>query len=187
MLPGNIQRAVMDGKFEETEEGLFVPACRSMIRGIVQYSKRGEPVEQTHNLIVDQGLTYLVEAATGGTAQISTWYVAVFTGDVSVQGSWTAANFASNATEFTNYENGNRPTWEKGAVATGARDSFSNKAEFKSTVNGAMIRGAALISSATKGGTTGVLIGATRFNTAKPLDEEEILDVGYGLQISAVT
>lgn len=187
MLDAETKRAIVDGRFEQSDEGVLVPETRTLIQGIVQYAKRGEPVEQTHNLIVNQGLNYLLEAATGGQSPITTWYVAVFTGDVSVQSSWTASNFASNATEFTQYEAGSRPSWSPGSVASGARDSFSSKAEFKSTTDGAMIRGAALISSSTKGGTGGVLMGATRFNNAKPLDEDEILDVGYGLQVTAVT
>lgn len=186
MLNDANKRAILDGNFEETENGVFIPTTRSLVQGVVVYNKRGEPEEVTHNLIVSQGLNYLLEAATGGTSAIGSWYVAVFTGDVTVQASWTAANFATNATEFTNYENANRPAWNASAVSGGARDSFANKAEFKSAENGVTLRGAALISSSSKGGASGILMGATRFTTSKGLDEDEILDVGYGLQVSAV-
>lgn len=187
MFSDSMKRAILDGRFEETEQGLFVPSERSMIQGIVSYGKRGEPEEWTHNLIVNQGLTYLVATATGEVPQQANWYVAVFSGDVTVAATWTAANFATNATEFTQYVNGTRPAWAPGATTTGARDSFAAKAEFESSVNGAMVRGAALLSSSTKAGTGGTLMGATRFTNAKPLDTGEILDVGYGLQITAVT
>lgn len=186
MLNDANKRAILDGNFEETENGVFIPTTRSLVQGVVKYNKRGEPEEVTSNLIVNQGLNYLLEAATSGTSAIGNWYVAVFSGDVTVQASWTAANFATNATEFTNYENANRPAWNASEVSGGARDSFAHKAEFKSTVDGATLRGAALISSSAKGGTAGVLMGATRFTSSKGLDEEEILDVGYGLQVSAV-
>lgn len=189
MFSDSMKRAIMDGRFEETELGLFVPSERSMIQGVVAYGKRGEETEWTHNLIVDQGLNYLVGAATGAVTQISNWYVAIFSGDVTVQASWTASNFATSATEFTSYNTaqGVRPQWSPGAVGGGARDSFASKAAFTSSVDGATIRGAALISSSTLGGTAGTLMGATRFASAKPLDQDEILDVGYGLQISAVS
>lgn len=187
MFTDKMKRAILDGRFEETEQGIFVPSERSMIQGVVCYGKRGEELEWTHNLIVDEGLNYLVGAATGDTTAISNWYVAVFSGDVTVQASWTAANFTSNATEVTAYEESSRPSWSPGSVASGARDSFSNKASFTSDADGTVIRGAALISASGKESTSGKLMGATRFSSDKPLDEGEILDVGYGLQISAVS
>lgn len=186
MFSESMKKAILDGRFEETEQGLFVPSERSLIQGIVSYGKRGEPEEWTHNLIVDEGLNYLVGAATGSVTAIGSWYVAIFSGDVTVQASWTAANFNANATEVTTYVAASRPAWSPGAVASGARDSFSSKASFESNADGTIVRGAALISSSAKSGTGGTLMGATRFATDKPIDDDEILDVGYGLQISAV-
>lgn len=180
-------QAIQQGRFETTAEGLMVPSENTLVQGVVSYAKRGEPEEVTHNLIVGQGLTYLLAAAIGEVTPITSWYVAIFSGDVTVQGSWTAANFSANATEVTDYEGGTRLSWENGDVAAGAADSFSNKASFEASVDGVTVRGAALISNATKGGTTGTLIGATRFPTTKNLDTGEILDVGYGLQLSAIT
>lgn len=186
MFTDSMKKAILDGRFEETELGLFVPSERSLVQGIVCYGKRGEPEEWTHNLIVNEGLNYLVGSATGATAAISSWYVAIFSGDVVVQATWTAANFNTNATEVTAYVAANRPAWTPGAVASGARDSFASKASFESNADGTIARGAALISSSSKAGTTGTLMGATRFPSDKPIDTGEILDVGYGLQITAV-
>lgn len=187
MFNDNMKRAILDGRFEESEEGIFVPSERAMIQGVVAYGKRGEEADWTHNLIVGEGLNYLVGASTGAVPPIANWYIAVFTGDVVVQASWTAANFNSNATEFTQYDESSRPAWSPGSVASGARDSFSSKASFTSSTDGAILRGAALISANGKGSTSGTLMGATRFASDKPLDTGEILDIGYGLQISAVS
>lgn len=186
MFTESMKRAILDGRFEETEVGLFVPSERTLIQGVVKYSKRGEPEETTHNLIVNEGLDYIVGVSTGAVAQISNWFVAVFSGDVTVQATWTAANFATNSTEFTQYDEAARPAWVPGAVSSGARDSFASKATFTSSVDAAVIRGAALISSSAKSGTGGTLMGATRFPSDKNLDTGEILDVGYGLQLTAV-
>lgn len=186
MFSDSMKKAILDGRFEETEQGLFVPSERSMIQGIVSYGKRGEPEEWTHNLIVTEGLNYLVGAATGSTTAIASWYVAIFSGDVTVQATWTAANFSASATEITAYTAASRPSWTPGSVASGARDSFASKASFESTADGVVARGAALVSSSGKAGTAGTLMGATRFISDKPIDTGEILDVGYGLQITAV-
>ena len=122
----------------------------------------------------------------GATSSISSWYVATFSGDVTVLASWTASNFAANATEFTNYVAANRPAWNRGAVASGGVDSFASKASFESTQDTQTIRGAALISSSVKSSSSGTLMAASRFPSDKLLDTGEILDVGYGLQLTAV-
>lgn len=186
MLPEHIKQQIMDGRFEETELGFFLPQDRLMIRGTVRAQKRGEEEEETCNLIVGEGLNYLIGVATGSVAQIGSWYVAVFSGDVTVQNSWTAANFAATATEVTQYLSATRPAWTPGAVASGARDSFASKAAFQSTADGVVIRGAALVSASGKSSTGGTLMGAARLTTDKTLDTDETLDVGYGLQVSPV-
>lgn len=186
MLSNSMRKAIADGRVEQTEQGLYVPSERTLIQGYVSYGKRGEEAEHTHNMIVGEGLNYLVGVATGAVAAETNWYVAVFSGDVTVQPTWTAANFATAATEFTSYDEPDRPEWIPSAVSSGARDSFAAKSSFTSSQDGAVIRGAALISSASKSSTTGKLMGATRFPSAKTLDTGEILDVGYGLQLTAV-
>lgn len=186
MMDDNIRKAILAGRYEEADGGLYLPTERSLVQGVVCYGKRGEEEEWTHNLIVDEGRNYLVGVATGAVSAISNWYVAIFTGDVSVQPSWTAANFAANATEITQYDEATRPAWVPGAVASGARDSFASKASFTSSANGVVARGAALISASGKSATSGTLMGSTRFSTDKGLDIGEILDVGYALQITAL-
>jgi hypothetical protein len=183
MFNEQITRALADGRFEETDEGVLVPSARALIQGVWRYCKRGEPEEEATNMVVTQGRDYLLNAGLKNTGAIPAWYVAPFTGDVTVQASWTAATFASTATEATNYASATRPVWTGGAVAAGAVDSYAAKAEIKSTVNGLILRGAALVSVNTKSATTGTLFAAARFPSAKTLDIDEILDVGYGIQI----
>jgi hypothetical protein len=185
MFNERISRAILDGRFEETELGLLVPSERSIIQGVFRYCKRGEPEEMSTNLVVTQGLNYLVGVALKATTAITAWYIAPFSGDVTVQATWTAANFTANATEFTAYASATRPAWTGGSVTSGAVDSFAAKAEIKSTANGSVVRGAAMISVNTKSATTGTLLGASRFVSSKTIDLDEIIDVGYGLSITA--
>jgi hypothetical protein len=179
-------RAVLDGRFEETELGLFFPRERLMVTGRFAYNKKGEQEEYSDNLVVTEGLNYLVGVAVKSVTPITSWFVAPFSGDVTVQATWTAANFTSNATEVTAYSSATRPAWVGGSVTAGAVNSFAAKAEFAATSNGVVIRGAGMVSLSTKSGTTGTLLGASRFPSAKTLDTGEILEIGYGLQISPV-
>lgn len=182
----DIRDDYLAGKFERSEEGIYFPTSGILAKGVFRFNKRGEPEEVSENLVVNEGLDYLLAAAIGATSVISNWYVATFSGDVTVQATWTAANFVANATEWTNYVSATRPSWSRGSVASGAVDSFTTKAEFKSTQDGQVVRGAALVSSSAKSAVTGTLIASSRFPSDKNLDTDEILDVGYGLQLTAV-
>lgn len=182
----NIRDALVTGRFEQTPEGIYFPATRILAQGVFRVSKRGEPEELSQNLIVNEGLNYVLSAAVGLTAGIANWYIALFTGDVSVVGTWTAATFTATATEWTSYDEAARVAWTKGSVASGGIDSFSNKASFTSSSDTQVVRGAAMLSASAKSATSGVLLAASRFTSDKSLDTGEILDVGYGLQLSAV-
>ena len=181
-----IARAILDGRFEETEQGLFVPTARAMVAGVFCYHKRGEPEEFASNRLVTQGLDYLLGVALKAVSPHTVWYIAPFSGNVTVQATWTAANFTASATEVTAYAAAARPTWTGGSVASGTVNSFASKAEIKATSDGVVIRGAGMLSASAKSATTGTLLAAAKFASAKTLDTDEILDIGYGVTITAV-
>jgi hypothetical protein len=182
-----IEDALRAGRFQRNEDGsIFVPRERMLVQGVFSVAKRGEPEELSPNLVVNQGLDYILKAAVGETAGISNWYLAPFSGDVTVLATWTAANFTSNATEWTDYDETARQAWDQAAVASQGTDSFASKASFTSSSDGQTVRGVALISASGKSATSGTLLAAARLSSDKGLDTGEILDIGYGLQLTAV-
>lgn len=181
-----LKDALSKGRFDKTKDGIIFPDSKILAQGVFRYNIRGQEEEYSPNLVVNEGLDYLLSAAVSGASTITNWYIAVFTGDVTVQPTWTAADFTAAATEFVDYGSATRPDWTNGVVASGGVDSFANKAAFVSTTDGAILRGAALISGSGKGTTAGKLMAASSFASAKNLDTGEILDVGYGLQLTAV-
>lgn len=186
MLPKNIKKSLLAGEYEKTPEGIYLSKEKTLVNGVFRYNKRGEAEEFSENLVVDEALDYILGAAIATASPISSWYVATFSGDVTVLNTWTGGNFPANSTEWTNYVSAGRPAWTNGAVSAGGVDSFTTKAEFESTQDTQIVRGAALISSAAKGIAGGTLMAASRFPSDKNLDTGEILDVGYGLQLTAV-
>jgi hypothetical protein len=182
----NITDALKAGQYETTPEGVYFPRENVLAQGVFSVSKRGEPDEFSQNLIVNEGLDYVLKAAIGETAGIANWYIALFTGDVTVLATWTAATFTAASTEWTGYDEAARQAWTGSAVASQGSDSFSNKASFTSSSDTQTVRGAAMVTDSAKSGTSGVLLAASRFTSDKALDTGEILDVGYGLQLSAV-
>ena len=186
-MKDSLKRALLDGRFEDTEMGLLVPSERLFVQGVFYYNKRGEPEEQTRNMLVTEGRNYMLAAALKGGSVHTSWRIAPFAGDVTVQAAWTAATFTSAATEVTAYASATRPAWTGGDVSGGAVDSFASKAEIKATSDNVVIRGAALISASAKSSTAGTLLAAARFTSAKTLDTDEILDIGYGIQLVVAT
>lgn len=183
----DVEYALRMGRYQRNGDGsLFVPDSRILVRGVFCVAKRGEPFEYEQNLVVNQGLNYILQAAVGETAGIANWYIALFSGDVTPLASWTAANFTANSTEWTDYDESTRQAWDNAVVASQGVDSFASKASFTSSSDGQTVRGAALISASAKSATTGTLMAAIRLSSDKSLDTGEILDVGYGLQLAAV-
>ena len=177
------------GKYECTEDGIYFPSSRILAQGVFSVNKRGEPEEYSTNLVVTEGLDYLLAqglAAAGGAH--ATWYIALYTGSVTIAGTLTKNTFADFTDEWTDYDSGTHPQWDQQGVATGGIDSFASKASFVASA-AATVRGAALLSISQKptpNSGTGTLMAASNFNTPKALDIDEILDVGYGLQLTAV-
>ena len=180
-----ILHALDDGAFELSEDGILIPSLRVLAQGKFVFNKRGEPEEFSDNLVVTEGLNYILGAALRGVTPVSNWFIAIFGGDVTVGAAWTAANFTSNATELTAYTASARPAWSPAVVAGGVITSFAAKAEFvaNSTIT---VRGAGLLSASAKSATTGTLVAASRFTTDKGLADGEILDVGYQLTLTPV-
>ena len=181
-----IRDALKAGRYETTPEGIYIHSENTLVQGVFTVSKRGEAEEFSKNLVVNEGLDYILQAAVGETAGNANWYIALFTGDVTVVATWTALTFTATATEWTAYDEAARPGWSKGAVASAGVDSFSSKSSFTSSSDTQIVRGAALLSASAKSATSGVLLASSRFSSDKSLDTGEILDVGYGLQLTAV-
>lgn len=183
----NIKSALEQGKYERTEDGsILLPVEKTLIAGVMSITKRGEAPDEGANLVVNQGLDYMLAASLGLTAGISNWYIALFSGDVAVLATWTAATFDSLATEWTDYDEATRVAWGFGAVASAGADSFATKASFTSSSDAQTVRGGAILSASAKSATSGTLLAARRLSSDKQLDTGEILDVGYGLQFTAV-
>lgn len=183
----DIARFVKNGDFEVTPEGLLIH--RSILaRGRYTHSVNGKDERVDHNLIPTEGIAYILDSALGSTAKISAWYLAAFSGNVSPAANWTAANFAAQASEITStsegYSNATRPVWTSGSTTAGVIGNLSSKAVFNivctTNVN---ISGAALLSSSVRGGTSGVLVSASRFASVRQVYNGDAFELGYEVEL----
>lgn len=121
--------------------------------------------EHDHNLVVTEGLNTLLNRTLHTPGADANWYHflkgagTIAAGDVmSSHAGWS---------EVTAYSNSTRPAWTpNGTASSGAMSNSSSVATFN--MNGSYTAaGTGMSSNSTKGGTTGLLLGAVDFGTAR--------------------
>lgn len=139
-----------------------------------------------HNLVVDQGVITMWNVMFGSTSKISTWYLALNGGTGTPVNTWTAANYASNATEITatspeGYSESVRQTITfANATSLDQIDNYSSRAVFTIVTASALnIYGAAALSSNVRGGTSGVLYSASKFAQTRVSNNGDALALGF--------
>lgn len=186
-LKKELDRAIANSRYERTETGILFPGSNLHLGGVFSLAVNGELHEEFHNLVVDQFLDSALEQLFGGTAKIGTYYLAPYAGAVDPQASWTAANFTSNSTEFTAYDEAARQAWTVGAASSGSIGNSASRASF--TVSAApsqtTIWGAGLLSASAKSSTAGVLVAAARAGSARSgLVEGDVVTIGYTISLA---
>ena len=103
------------GNYEMTEKGIYFPKQGIVAQGEYFDRINGGEWQKTDNLVVNEGLTHLLNVALGSTAKPAGYYLALFSGATAPAANWTAANFASVASEIVSmtegYTNATRPSW----------------------------------------------------------------------------
>jgi hypothetical protein len=150
-------------KYEVSDEGIEFPRAKVMIFG--EYE---DNYGRTPNLIPTEGLNHILGVALANVSKLNNFYLALFSGNYTPVAGLTAATFTSAATEIISgtegYSEATRRAWVPAAAAGGVIDNYATKASFTiATATQVTIRGAALLSDAVKGSTSGVLISAARY------------------------
>lgn len=165
-------RLVRNGKWIQDDRGLIIPGMHLRWSGEVRSfcnDGLGETID--HNLITVEGIKHALDVILHGATQYTTWYLAPWTDNVTEQATWTAATFASAAGELTTqYTQSTRVAFvEAAATDLGVTTNAASPATFTSAVDNVVIRGLGLLSHSTKGSTSGVLLSAIKYATARTL------------------
>ncbi len=180
-----IGRHLRNRKWEQTPGGILIDrgGMNALMNGAFIDTLNGEDPQLSPNLVVDQGLIHVLNTVFAGAAQVTQWYIGLFSGNVTPQPNWTAANVVANATELTGYAPSTRPGFTVAPVSAPSLGNTGSEANFAFDASGPYIaRGAFLISVSNKGSTTGVLMAATRFAADRAgLNSPDELGVRYVL------
>lgn len=160
-----------------------LPAQSLHLGGIfhVEHYRDGELIDtwDSKNVVMDEGINHSLNVIFNGAAQVTTWYVGIFGNNYTPVSTDTAASFPATAGEVTTqYSEGARPAYVEAASTAKSITNAANKAVF-TAVSGFTAYGAFLASVATKGGTSGVLMAASRFSTIKTLAAGDQIVVTY--------
>src|SRR5574338_267855 len=186
------RRALANHKWEATDDGgLLFPEQRAIARGYFTLSVNGGPDELSPNMLVTEGLNKILDVHYRAQTPITAWYLALFTGNVSVASTWTAANATENTSTTEGYTNATRPAFTPYAAASAGSisnmdGSGNGKVVFTfATASSVTVRGCAMLSTNTRGGTTGTLNSASRLAVDKTLTDGETLAVGYTVGLTS--
>ena len=175
-LRNTIARALHLRRFERTDDGrIYMPDSKLFVGGSFRSDVNGDDVRLMNNLFTAEGLTYVLGTSFQAAAQITAFYLAPFSGDITPDGTLTGANFALRQTEFTNYNEATRVAWAPptAAITTPEIDNSAAPATFTNNLANATVWGFALMSSQVKRDTTGKCIAC--FIDSTPRDNLRVL------------
>lgn len=182
---GELGGLLAAGEFDTQADGrIHVPRMGLMLAGTYRVMVNGADPGVCSNIFVNEGLTDLLAVAFKNGAQHATYYLSLFSGDVSPLNTWTAANYAANATEITGaYSQTNRPTCQFGTVTTPSVGNEGNLALFTFTGT-TTVRGAGLHTVNGKGSGGGKLYSAGRFDFDRTVQAGDNLSLEYTIDAS---
>lgn len=173
--------------YDRLDSGLLAPRNTLKIGGVFtgQILRKGEVIDEfeCHNLVPNEGLNHILDVVVHGSTPVTTWYMGVFEGNYTPVVGLTAATVASAATECTAYNGATRPEYVEAAAASQTITNSANRASFVFNAS-KNIYGAFLVSSSTKGGTSGVLLAAAKFSAVKSVEDDDELLLTYALSIA---
>jgi hypothetical protein len=143
-----------------------------------------------YNLVVNEGLKYMNDAALYGGTQLTTWYLGLY-GAAASNTPAATDTMASHAgwTEVTAYTQATRPQCVFAAGTLADPSVMTNTASPATfTINATtVVGGAFLTSNNTKGGTTGTLFSAADFQSPgdRNVTSDDTLFVTYQFSLDA--
>lgn len=144
---------------------------------------------RTENLIPTEGLAHILNVALGTTSKPASLHLALFSAAAQPAANWTAASFASTASEIVSmtegYSAATRPAWTPTNTTTNSIDNMAAVAKVTmKTASSLTVQGAAMLTSSAKGGTTGALISASKYASARVFQDGDTYEIGYRISLT---
>ena len=183
--------AVSANDYTNNEDGSITTGQGITAKGEYYDRINGGEWTRTENLIPTEGLAHILNVALGTTPKPASYHLALFSAAAQPTASWTAASFASTASEIVSmtegYSSATRPTWTPTNTTTNSIDNMAAGSVAKVTMKTATtltVQGAAMLTSSSKGGTTGALISASKYAAARVFQDGDTYEIGYRISLT---
>lgn len=145
--------------------------------------------QKDHNLVVTAGRNHFLDVTIGAGSQITSWYVGMFSNNVTPAAGDVMSDIGGKYTELTEYTESTREAWVKnGAAASGAMSNSSSRCEFN--INNTVTAYGAFFTSASAkspdaGYNTGTLLASSAFSASRALVSGDVLLVQYDFSVTS--
>lgn len=148
--------------------------------------------EESHNLLVDQGLNHFLNVVMGVDAKITTWYVGIFVNNVTPAAADTPGAQLGAAGTYGEGQDAdydlpltNKPEYIDVPATAKVMTNGASPASF--TIAATLtIFGAFISSVSAKTATTGTLLAAKQFDASRAVIDNDILTVQYDITAASV-
>lgn len=188
-LASALLAAIGDNDYTENPDGSITTGKGITAKGEYFDRINGGEWTRTENLIPTEGLAHILNVALGTTPKPASYHLALFSAAAQPQANWTAASFASTASEIVSstegYSSATRPTWTPANTSTNSIDNMAAVAKVTmKTASTLTVQGAAMLTSSSKGGTTGVLISASKYAAPRVFQDGDTYEIGYRISLT---
>lgn len=163
-------RYLANNQYEVTGEGIAFPKAGATAVGLYAHDINGGEVTIDKNMLVDEGLLYLLQVGLTPRAKLPNWYLALNGNNVAPSAGLKGAAYAATAGEITSqtegYTEATRQLWNPDTNISGKAEllNATNRATFTmATASEVKIYGAALLSGNVRGSVADTLVSMVRF------------------------
>lgn len=168
-------------------EGLYLPDSKLMIGGVFVHDVNGEDEKKDKNIVVNEGLIYIINTSFAAVAQQASWFIGIYGTSITPVPTHDASTFAGAAGLAgelnVQYNPGTRPAYVLDTTTLSNVFNSGTPATF-TMVSPDTVEGALLIADSNKSGNTGPMAAAARFSAARVLVASDVLNVSYQLTIA---
>lgn len=189
LLASSLLAAVSAKDYTNNDDGSITTGQGITAKGEYYDRINGGEWTRTENLIPTEGLAHILNVALGTTPKPASYHLALFSAAAQPAANWTAASFASTASEIVSmtegYSSATRPTWTPANTATNSIDNMAAVAKVTmKTASSLTVQGAAMLTNSTKGGTTGALISASKYAAPRVFQDGDTYEIGYRIGLT---
>lgn len=188
-LASTLLAAVSAKDYTNNEDGSITTGQGITAKGEYYDRINGGEWTRTENLIPTEGLAHILNVALGTTPKPASYHLALFSAAAQPSANWTAASFASQASEIVSmtegYSSATRPTWTPTNTATNSIDNMAAVAKVTmKTASSLTVQGAAMLTNSSKGSTAGALISASKYAAPRVFQDGDTYEIGYRISLT---